>query len=33
MQRKDRVILIKIISEIDVAFEMLGDVILNDDNE
>ena len=33
MQRKDRVILIKILSEIDVAFEMLGDVILNDDNE
>ena len=28
MQRKDRVILIKIISEIDVAFEMLGDADL-----
>ena len=33
MQRKDRVILLKIISEIDVAFEMLCDVILNNDNE
>ena len=28
MQRKDRVILVKIISEIDVAFEMLGDADL-----
>ena len=33
MQRKDRVILLKIISEIDVAFEMFGDAILNNDNE
>ncbi len=28
MQRKDRVILVKIISEINVAFEMLGDADL-----